>query len=136
MITKISHTGVFALDQKRALDFYTNKLGFEIRTDASMGEFRWLTVGPKDQPEIELILTSISEQMHGGKESAEQLRNLVKKGVMSGPVLECVDIYATYEELKGKGVEFTKQPTKEFYKTEAVFKDDSGNWFSLGEREK
>jgi catechol 2,3-dioxygenase-like lactoylglutathione lyase family enzyme len=133
MITKISHTGVFVLDQDRALDFYTNKLGFEVRTNASMGEFRWLTVGPKDQPEIEVILTPISEQMHGGKESAEQLRDLVKKGVMSGPVLVCKDIYATYEELKSKGVEFTKQPTKEFYKTEAVFKDDSGNWFSLGE---
>jgi len=55
---------------------------------------------------------------------------------MSGPVLECEDIYATYEELKSKGVIFTKEPTKEFYKTEAVFKDDSGNWFSLGERAK
>lgn len=70
------------------------------------------------------------------KESAEQLRNLVKKGVLGGPVMEYEDIYATYEELKSKGVKLTKQPTKEFYKTEAVFKDDSGNWFSLGERKK
>lgn len=136
MITKISHVSVLVLDQDSALDFYTNKLGFEVRTDAKMGEFRWLTVGPKKQPELELILTPISEQMHGSKESTEQLRNLVKKGVLGGPVLECEDIYATYEELKSKGVEFTKEPTNEFYKIEAVFKDDSGNWFSLGQKRK
>lgn len=136
MITNISHANVYVLDQERALDFYTNKLGFEVRTDAPMGEFRWLTVGPKEQPEIELILTPISKQMLGDDESVEQLRSLVKKGAMSGPVLECKDIHATYEELRSKGVEFTKPPTEEFYKTEAVFKDDSGNWFSLGEKKK
>ena len=74
--------------------------------------------------------------MQGNSEIVEQLKNLVKSGIMSGPVLLCEDIYATYEELKSKGVIFTKPPTKEFYKTEAVFKDDSGNWFSLGEVKK
>ena len=41
---------------------------------------------------------------------------------------------ATYEELKAKGVKFTKEPKKEFYGFEALFIDDSGNWFSLGEK--
>ncbi len=50
MIRKLSHVSIFVLDQERALTFYTQKLGFEIRTDAKMGDFRWLTVGPKDQP--------------------------------------------------------------------------------------
>ena len=45
----------------------------------------------------------------------------------------CNDIFATYEELMAKGVEFTKTPKKEFYGTEAIFKDDSGNWFSLAQ---
>ncbi len=136
MITKISHTNVYVLDQQEALDFYTNKLGFEVRVDNTFGQFRWLTVGPKGNADIELFLAPISEQMLGDKETAEQIRELVKKGVFSGPVLECEDIYATYEELKSKGVEFTKPPTEEFYKTEAVFKDNSGNWFSLGEKKK
>jgi hypothetical protein len=68
------------------------------------------------------------------KESAEAMRNLVKKGTFGFGVFECNDIYATYEELKSKGVEFTKAPKKEFYGVEALFKDDSGNWFSLGEK--
>jgi hypothetical protein len=98
-----------------------------------MGEFRWLTVGPKEQPDMELILSPISEQMLGDRESAEQLRSLVKKGVLCGPIMECEDIYAACEELKSNGVEFIKPPTEESYKIEAVFRDDSGNWFSLGE---
>ena len=136
MITRISHTSIYVLDQQEALDFYTNKLGFEVRVDNSFGQFRWLTVSPKGNSEIELNLAPISEQMLGNKETAEQVKELVKNGVFSGPVLECEDIYATYEELKGKGVVFTKPPTEEFYKTEAVFKDNSGNWFSLGEKKK
>lgn len=65
------------------------------------------------------------------KEVAETLIDLIKKGIFGCGVLTCNDILATYEELKSKGVEFIKAPTKEFYGTEALFKDDSGNYFSL-----
>ena len=134
MISKITHSGVYVLDQASAYDFYVNKLGFEVRVDVPMGPgARWLTVGPKEQPEFELILMPVMEGMHG-KEIAQQIRELVKKGAMTGAVMECEDIYATYEELKARGVEFTKPPTQEFYKLEAIFKDDSGNWFSLGQK--
>ena len=46
MITKLTHSTVWVLDQDAALDFYTGSLGFEVRTDATMDSFRWLTVGP------------------------------------------------------------------------------------------
>ena len=135
MITKLSHACVFVLDQDSAYDFYVNKLGFEVRTDAPMGPgARWLTVGPKEQKDIEISLMAVSEGMMFKKESAEQMRNLVKNGTFGFGVFQCNDIYATYEELKAKGVEFKKAPTKEFYGIEALFKDDSGNWWSLGQR--
>ena len=67
------------------------------------------------------------------KETAKAMAELVKKGVFGFGVFKCDDIFATYEELKAKGVEFTKAPKKEFYGVEALFKDDSGNWFSLGQ---
>jgi predicted enzyme related to lactoylglutathione lyase len=69
------------------------------------------------------------------EESAGQMKSLVKQGTFGFGVFKCNDIYATYEELKGKGVEFSKPPKKEFYGIEALFKDDSGNWFSLGQKE-
>ncbi len=136
MITRVKHVSIFVLDQDSAYDFYVNKLGFKVNTDVTMGPgMRWLTVTTPDQPDLEIILMGISEGMSFTKETAEQMRNLVKKGTFGFAIFGCKDIHATYDELKSKGVEFTKPPKKEFYGMEAIFKDDSGNWFSLGENE-
>ena len=135
MITKMSHVSIYVLDQDSAYDFYVNKLGLTVHTDAPMGEgMRWLTVTPPDQPDVEISLMPITEGMMFTTETAEQMRALVKQGTFGFGVFECNDIYATYEELKTKGVEFSKPPKKEFYGLEALFKDDSGNWFSLGQK--
>ena len=137
MITKLNHVSVFVLDQDSAYEFYVNKLGFKVHTDMPMGPgMRWLTVCPPEQPDLEIALMAITEGgMMFTKESAAQMRDMVSKGTFGFGVFECNDIYATYEELKSKGVEFTKEPTKEFYGIEALFKDDSGNWFSLAQKE-
>ncbi len=136
MITRMSHVSIYVLNQDSAFDFYVNKLGFKVHTDAAMGEgMRWLTVTPPEQPELEITLMSITEGMMFTKESAATMKELVKKGTFGFGVFECKDIFATYEELKAKGIEFTKEPKKEFYGVEALFKDDSGNWFSLGQKQ-
>ena len=135
MITKLTHTCIYVLDQDEAYDFYVNTLGFEVRTDAAMGPgMRWITVGPKEQPDLELTLMPIKPGMNLTEETAAQLRFLVEAGTFGFGVFETPDIYATYEELKAKGVEFSKEPKEEFYGIEAVFKDNSGNWFSLGQK--
>jgi catechol 2,3-dioxygenase-like lactoylglutathione lyase family enzyme len=136
MISRMSHVSIYVLSQDSAYEFYVNKLGFKVHTDAPMGEgMRWLTVTPPDQPDLEITLMPISEGMMFTKETAATMKELVKKGTFGFGVFECKDIFATYEELKAKGVEFTKEPKKEFYGVEALFKDDSGNWFSLGQKQ-
>ena len=128
----MNHVSIFVLNQDSAYDFYVNKLGFKVHTDAAMGPgMRWLTVCAPEQPDIEIALMAIEDGMMFSKETAEQMRDLVKKGTFGFGVFECNDIYATYEELKLKGVEFTKAPKEEFYGIEALLKDDSGNWFSI-----
>ena len=135
MISRLSHASIYVLDQDSAYDFYVNKLGFKVHTDAPMGPgMRWLTVTPPDQPEMEITLMPVREGMMWNAETAETMRNLVKQGSFGFGVFQCKDIYATYEELKAKGVEFVKAPKEEFYGIEALFKDDSGNWFSLGQK--
>ena len=135
MISKMSHVSIYVLNQDSAYDFYVNKLGFKVHTDAAMGPgMRWLTVTPPEQPALEITLMPIAEGMMFTKETATAMKDLVKKGAFGFGVFECKDIYATYEELKAKGVEFIKEPKKEFYGVEALFKDDSGNWFSLGQK--
>ncbi|MEP7165416.1 MAG: VOC family protein [Ferruginibacter sp.] len=138
MITRMNHVSIFVLDQDSAYEFYVNKLGFKVHTDAAMGPgMRWLTVCPPEQPELEITLMPIVDNgMMFSKESAKTMRELVTKGTFGFGVFQCNDLLATYEELKAKGVVFTKEPKKEFYGFEALFKDDSGNWFSLGEKEK
>ncbi|MCB9320944.1 MAG: VOC family protein [Lewinellaceae bacterium] len=134
MISKISHTCIYVLDQDRAFDFYVNKLGFKVHTDAPMGEgARWLTVTPPEQPELEITLFLIKEGGMFDKATVESMTTLIKTGTFGSAVFTCKNLLATYEELTAKGVVFKKPPTKEFYGFEALFVDDSGNWFSLVE---
>ena len=132
MITKLTHASIYVLDQESAYDFYIHKLGFIEKMKIPIGnDAYWLTVCPKDQREIEITLMPILKGGMFDEDVAQNLADLVKKGTFGFGVFECTDIYATYQELKDKGVEFTKDPTQEFYGIEAMFKDDSGNWFSL-----
>jgi catechol 2,3-dioxygenase-like lactoylglutathione lyase family enzyme len=141
MIKKMSHTCFYVLDQDRAKAFYTEKLGFEVRSDVRMGGefeaagegFRWLTVVPPDQPDVEIILAD--PRMGNDTETAEQIRALVAKGAMGTGVMATDDVQKTYEELSARGVVFTQEPASRPYGVEAIFRDDSGNWFSLTQHE-
>jgi len=132
MITRLSHATVYVLDQDEAKAFYTEKLGFEVR-DVRMDGFRWLTVGPKDQPDMRIILMQIGSGSTTSDEDAKQLRALVSKGAIGIGVLHADDCRATFKELSARGVEFLQEPAERPYGVEAVFRDNSGNWFSLTE---
>jgi catechol 2,3-dioxygenase-like lactoylglutathione lyase family enzyme len=134
MIKSLSHTTVWVLDQERARRFYVETLGFEVRTDQTMGGFRWLTVAPKGQRELEIVLMPVTTSPMMDEATAATFRGLVEKGVMGGGVLETDDCRATHQALVKKGVTFLREPTEQPYGVEAVFRDDSGNWFSLTER--
>lgn len=132
MITKMTVTNIHVIDQDSAYDFYVNKLGFRVVDDIPMGPgTRWLTVSPPDQPDLQLVLFPVTVSKMFSQKVVDTLTDLIKQGVFGCGVLTCHDVFATYEELKAKGVEFIKAPAKEFYGTEALFKDDSGNYFSL-----
>jgi catechol 2,3-dioxygenase-like lactoylglutathione lyase family enzyme len=133
LITSLSHTTIWVLDQDEALDFYTEKLGFELNTDATMDDFRWLTVSPPNRPEYELVLLVPGPPMMD-EQSAEQVKALVAKGALGAGAFETDDCQATYDELSARGVTFLSEPTERFYGIEATFRDNSGNWFSMTER--
>jgi catechol 2,3-dioxygenase-like lactoylglutathione lyase family enzyme len=134
MIQRLSFTQLYVLDQDAARDFYVDKLGFEVRSDARMDDgFRWLTVGPKSQPELQIILMKI-DGPNLDQDTAASLRLLLQKGILCGGVFETSDCRRDYDDLKAKGVEFSSPPVEQFYGIEAVMKDNSGNWFSLTER--
>jgi catechol 2,3-dioxygenase-like lactoylglutathione lyase family enzyme len=133
MITKLSHVSLFVLDQDKAYDFYVDTLGFKVKTDAKMENgFRWLTVSPPDQPDLEIaLLTPLSGGMGFDEETKNAFRVLLEKGALGAGVLNTPDCRATYEELKAKGVTFKSEPKEQFYGIEAVITDGVGNWFSM-----
>ena len=132
MIRSLTHTTVYVLDQDESLKFYRDKLGFEVRTDATMDSgFRWLTVGPKVQPDLENILMTVAEGPMCDAATAATLRDLVKKGTFGIGVFEADDCRKTYAELTARGVQFKGPPEERFYGIEAVGMDNSGNWFSM-----
>lgn len=135
MIQRQSHSTIYVTDQEEALGFYRDTLGFEVNTDVTMDSgFRWLTLSPKGQPDLEVILAQVTPGQMFDAETAEAMKALVARGAFGIGVFESDDIHADYERLSKQGVEFVSPPKEQFYGTEAIVKDNSGNWFSLTQR--
>jgi len=127
MLTRVTHTFVYVLDQQEALDFYVGKLGLRVGTDADLGQMRWLTVTCPDQPDLELVLMAPGSPLHDDATAAE-IRELVAKGAAGGGVIfRTDDCRATYDRLRAAGVEFTQEPEARFYGTDCALRDPSGN---------
>ncbi|HVZ97523.1 MAG TPA: VOC family protein [Chitinophagaceae bacterium] len=133
MVTKLSHASLFVSDQNKAYDFYVNKLGFKVHTDVPMDNgFRWLTITPPDQPDLEIpLLTPLHGDMHYSEEVRNAFKILLDNDALGAGVLYTPDCRATYEELKAKGVKFKGEPREQFYGIEAIIMDGCGNWFSM-----
>jgi catechol 2,3-dioxygenase-like lactoylglutathione lyase family enzyme len=135
MITKMSHATIWVTNQDEAKRFYVDTLGFEVRTDHTMDNgFRWLTVGPTGQKDLEIVLIEPKPGPMLDDEAAAAIRLLLKKGVLGAGAFAVDDCRKTYSELKAKGVQFAGPPEERFYGTEAIMKDGQGNWFSVTEQ--
>jgi predicted enzyme related to lactoylglutathione lyase len=133
MIT-IANAQLWVHDQDEALAFYTEKVGMEVRADATLpelGNFRWVTVGPVGQPDVAITLMAIPGPPVMDADTAEQVRDLMGKGFAGTVFLRTDDCQASYEELKGRGVEFTEEPEERPYGIDSGFRDPSGNSLRL-----
>jgi catechol 2,3-dioxygenase-like lactoylglutathione lyase family enzyme len=131
---KIANYQLFVQDQDEALDFYTRKLGMEVRSDVTvpeLGNFRWLTVGPPSQPEIAIVLMAVPGEPMLDQQTQAQVRGLLERGVGGAVFLVTDDCQAAYEELSERGVEFQEKPQERPYGIDAGFRDPSGNALRL-----
>ena len=127
---KIATAQLWVHDQDEALDFWTNKVGMEVRADVTiheMGDFRWLTVGPAGQDDVAIVLMAIPGPPVLDDQTAEEVRTLMSKGFAGTVFLTTEDCQKSYEELSGRGVEFTEKPEERPYGIDAGFRDPSGN---------
>ncbi len=131
---KLATAQLWVHDQDQALEFYTRKLGMEVRQDvtlAEMGNFRWLTVGPAGQPDVSIVLMPIPGPPVMDPDTAEQVKDLMSKGFAGTVFLTTDDVRTEYEQLKRRGVEFTEDPEERPYGIDSGFRDPSGNSFRL-----
>jgi uncharacterized glyoxalase superfamily protein PhnB len=131
---RIGTAQVWVHDQDEALDFYTKKLGFEVRSDVTvpeLGNFRWLTVSPPGQEDVAITLMAIPGPPVMDEATAAQVRELMAKGFAGTVFLTTDDAKASFEELRGRGVEFTEEPEERPYGIDSGFRDPSGNSFRL-----
>jgi uncharacterized glyoxalase superfamily protein PhnB len=128
-MTKL-HVGILCAmvgDQDEALQWYTSKLGFELRGDVTYGDWRWVTVGAPDQPDFEISLINPDVR----PDLAPKIREMMALGGLNGIIVQTDDCRAAYEELKARGVEFTSEPEDVFYGVDCGFRDPFGNGFRL-----
>jgi catechol 2,3-dioxygenase-like lactoylglutathione lyase family enzyme len=134
VINALTITGLHVLDQDEALDFYVNKLGLEVASDADLGFMRWLTVRVPGDPTREVML-----ELPGAPQmdpaTAEQARELVSKGAAAGWLIFAVDdVYETHRELRARGVRIDEEPEDRCYAVDFWFHDPFGNQIRIGNR--
>jgi catechol 2,3-dioxygenase-like lactoylglutathione lyase family enzyme len=137
MLKQLTHAQVWVNDQDEALAFYTEKLGMELREDVTvpeMGNFRWLSVGVPGQPDVAITLMAVPGPPVFDEDTRSKILDLLAKGAAGGLFFATDDCRASYEELKGRGVEFAQEPTDQPYGVDAGFRDPSGNHFRLTQR--
>jgi catechol 2,3-dioxygenase-like lactoylglutathione lyase family enzyme len=136
MLKQLTHVQVWVHDQDEALDFYTNKLGMEVREDVTvpeMGNFRWISVGLTGQDDVAITLMDIPGPPVFEEETRQKIIDLLARGASGGLFFTTDNAQQSYEELKGRGVEFTQEPTEQPYGIDAGFRDPSGNHFRMAQ---
>lgn len=126
----ISVVGLYVRDQDEALQFYVERLGWRVHTDARNGDYRWLTVQHPEQPSFQLGLFRPQAPILDAA-TVQSLNEIVAKGAMPPLVMVVDDCRAAFRQLQARGVEFTQEPTERYGSVDANFRDPSGNGWKM-----
>jgi len=128
MDLKVSHCFVSVDDMDKALAFYRDVLGLAVHTDVTMEDFRWLTLTPPGQPELEIVIESVGAFPNTLKADLEAKADLLAKGMLAGIIFSTDDCDATFERLRTAGAEVLQEPIDQPYGVrDCAFRDPAGN---------
>jgi predicted enzyme related to lactoylglutathione lyase len=128
MDLKVSHCFIAVGDHDKALAFYHDVLGLEVRNDVKFEGMRWVSVGPPAQPEVEIVLESVGAGPDASPADRQALAELLAKGLLRAVVFATADCDATFEHIRASGAEVLQEPIDQPYGVrDCAFRDPSGN---------
>ena len=132
MKLKLQHTFLEVDDHEAALAFYRDVLGLEVRNDVAMDFGRWLTLGPRDQPELGIVMQSVG--VGRSPEDAKALQSMLAKGSLGGLVFTTGDVDGVFEEIRASGAEVMQEPMDQPYGVrDCAFRDPAGNMVRINQ---
>jgi catechol 2,3-dioxygenase-like lactoylglutathione lyase family enzyme len=128
MDVKLHHCFLIVDDHEKALAFYRDTLGFEVRADVSYGGMRWVTVGPPSQPDINIVLEPPAADPGISPSDRAVISDLLAKGLLRGLNFSTADLEGIFDRLQATGVDVVQEPMDMPYGTrECAFRDPAGN---------
>jgi catechol 2,3-dioxygenase-like lactoylglutathione lyase family enzyme len=130
MDISLKHCFIHVTDAEAALAFYRDGLGLELRNDVANDGFRWLTLSPPAQPDVEIV---ISDYLGSSDADRDVIAALITKGAMSGAVFRSTDLDATFEKLRAAGAEVMQEPVDQGWARDCAFRDPAGNMIRIAQ---
>jgi predicted enzyme related to lactoylglutathione lyase len=132
MNISLQYCNITVNDTEKALAFYRDALGLELRNDVASGGFHWITLGSADQPGLEIVLS----EPHAGRSPADgdMMQELLTKGVLPMLVFRTDDLDATFEKVRATGAEVLQEPIDQPWgPRDCAFRDPSGNMVRINQ---
>ncbi len=134
MDIKVSHCFILVDDHDKALWFYRDVLGFQVRTDVTFEGSRWVTVAPPSQPDLEITIETVDSHPGASAEDKAKHSDLLAKGLLRGLILTTDDVDATFEHIRSSGAEVLQEPIDQPYGVrDCAFRDPAGNMIRVNQ---
>src|SRR6185369_16104483 len=122
-------------DHEKALEFYRDALGLEVRADVKYENMRWTTVGSPDQPDVNIVLEPPGADPNASQADRDTMADLLAKGLLRGVILTSDNLVATFERIQATGAEVLQEPMDMPYGVrDCAFRDPSGNMVRINQR--
>jgi predicted enzyme related to lactoylglutathione lyase len=135
MDIKVSTCFIAVDDHDKALDFYRDALGLEVRNDVGFEGMRWVTVGAPDQPDLDIVLEPAVATPNATAADKEAAAELLAKGLLRGVIFTTPDVDATFERIRAAGGEVLQEPMDQPYGVrDCAFRDPAGNMLRFNQK--
>jgi predicted enzyme related to lactoylglutathione lyase len=118
-------------DHDKAIAFYRDALGFEVRNDVRAYGMRWVTIGPPSQPDVNIVLEPPAADPGISPSDREAISDLLAKGLLRGLNFKTPDLDAIFHRVQATGAEVVQEPMEQSYGRDCAFRDPAGNMIRI-----